>query len=62
MPVRSDLLENLEFEAVLNEINSSTSAKCLSTAPPVQPRGGQLFVYDLGPDEKLWERKRRKFR
>ena len=31
----------------------------LGTNPPVQPRGGLIFLYDLGPDQLKWEANRR---
>ena len=34
----------------------------ISSAPPVQPPGGTVFLYDLGADEKNWNALKRKMR
>jgi len=33
---------------------------CLGANPPVQPRGGLIFLYDLGPDQLKWEVNKKK--
>jgi len=30
--------------------------------PPVQPNGGEVFLFDLGPDETRWENNKKKLR
>ena len=32
------------------------------TNPPVQPKGGSIFIFDLGPDQSKWEVNKRKIR
>ena len=34
----------------------------ISRAPPVQPKEGEIFLFDLGPDKSVWESYKRKFR
>ena len=55
--VRSDLFHNLEKHQV-----STTQRSLISNAPPVLPKGGELFIFDLGQDKSSWESNKRKFR
>ena len=41
--------------------NVYKESTCLCANPPVQPRGGLIFLYDLGPDQLKWERTRRRY-
>ena len=34
----------------------------LDANPPIQPKGGTMFLYDLGLDEAQWEVKKKKLR
>ena len=35
---------------------------CSSTNPPIQPKGGSIFLYDLGTDSSKWEGNKKKIR
>jgi hypothetical protein len=65
VPMRKDVDVNLTAAEVYDILSdSSTYKKCLSSLPPVQPKGGTLYVYDLGNDgtEDTWKVKKRKLR
>ena len=55
-----NLLNNLTGEEIIAVIDENVNH--LSNLPPVLPKEGQLFIYDLGDDKSLWESKKRKFR
>ena len=42
--------------------NIYKESTCLGTNPPVQPRGGSIFLYNLGPDQLKWEANKKKIR
>ena len=48
----------------LTKAGSSTykAFTCLDTNPPVQPKGGSIFLYNLGPDHSKWEANKKKIR
>jgi hypothetical protein len=57
-PVRTDAtdVDSAEIVSLLKEV------KVLSQVPPVKPRGGTLFQYDLGDDPSTWEATKKKLR
>ena len=62
-PVRCDLLGNLEKDQILEILcDVSDNRDLLSNAPPVLPKEGELYVFDLGHDASLWERNKKKLR
>ena len=61
--VRSDLFHNLEKHQILEIVHEvSTKRSLISNAPSVLPKGGELFIFDLGQDKSSWESNKRKFR
>ena len=64
IPLSIQCYNNLTTEAVFDIFKKSTTKykKYISDAPPVLPREGQMFLYSLGSDETLWEKKKRKLR
>ena len=52
VPIRTDAYNNLTSEEVYELLtNAEALYYQLSTEPPVQPKGGCIFLYNLGPDE-----------
>ena len=62
--VRSDAFDSLDAGEVYDLLsNADTVYKDMfSTVPPVQPVGGSVFLFDLGPDESQWDLKRKRLR
>jgi len=63
----SDLNVALEYHQVVDYLeNADTTYKdYINTSdsnPPVQPKGGTVFLFDLGLDEAQWEVKKKKLR
>ena len=50
------------YEYLTKAGNVYKESTCLDANPPVQPRGGSIFLYDLGPDRLKWEANKRKIR
>ena len=42
--------------------NIYKESTCLRANPPVQPRGGSIFLYNLGADQLKWEANKKKIR
>ena len=63
-PIKSNANRALLVHEVMQFLkNANTEYKnYLSTAPAVQPQGGMLFLFDLGPDKEKWELMKRKLR
>ena len=62
-PFRRDVHQNLEADEVLKMFCTiSTQQQLLCNAPPVLPKGGELYIFDLGEDSNKWESWKRKFR
>lgn len=62
-PVCLDLFNNLsvdEFKAVLQQFVAS--GETLSNIPPVLPKEGELYIFDLGSDTSQWEKTKKKLR
>ena len=62
-PVRVDLFNNLsvdELEGILQQFYAS--GKTSSTVPPVLPKEGELYIFDLGNDTSQWEKTKKKLR
>ena len=64
IPVRVDLLENLQPEEILTILNEVRFGKYKNSGnvPPVLPKEGHLYIYDLGCNNELWENKKKKYR
>ena len=64
--ISSDANEALETGEVVDYLDNAsiTYKEFLNTSvnPPVQPKGGTLLLYDLGPDETQWESNKKKLR
>ena len=57
---KCDLYQNLEKEEILRILaKASQDHNVLSIAPPVLPKEGELYIFDLGPDRSLWESNKR---
>ena len=55
-PIRVDLFNNLsvdELEGILEWF--ITSGKTLSDIPPVLPKEGELYIFDLRSDKSQWD-------
>jgi len=50
------------YEYLTKAGNVYKKLTCLSPNPPVQPRGGSIFLYDLGPEKSKWEANKKKIR
>ena len=61
--MRVDLFNNLsvlEFEEILGKFVSS--GETFWTFPPVLPKEGELYIFDLGTDISQWEKSKKIFR
>jgi len=57
VPIKTDVCHNLTAEEVydlLVHVSGKHKDK-KSIAPPVQPKGGTVFLYDLGENAKTWD-------
>ena len=63
VPAQRDLQENLDVDAVI-EVFEGVSLKknLISCSPPVLPKEGELYIFDLGQDRSKWDSNKRKFR
>ena len=64
IPVRSGCYENIDSDQV-HEIFQNVSTKyrdSVAQAPPVLPNEGEVYLFDLGPDNALWEQMKKKYR
>ena len=63
-PIRSNANRALLVNEVMQFLENANTKykKYLSTTPAVQPQGGMLFLFDLGPDKEKWELMKRKLR
>ena len=66
IPISTDVNLGLEASEVVDYLNEAgtTYKEYLNRAviPPVQPNGGTVFLFDLGPDETRWESNKKKLR
>ena len=63
-PVRRDLYENLDGDQVLEIFENATKKyrDSVAQAPPVLPKEGELYLFDLGPEDSSWEQMKKKYR
>ena len=62
-PVAEDAVTNLTSAEAYDYLSKAGSGKLqLSAVPPVQPKAGSVYVYDLGDDSDTWEASKRKLR
>ena len=63
-PISFSCKDNLTTEAVLRIFRKATTKykEEFSEAPPVLPIEGQIFLYSLGKDKTLWQKKKMKLR
>ena len=63
-PVMVQANETLTVAEVYNFLSNANSKyeEYISNEPPVKPRGGSIFLFDLGKDETVWDHKRRQLR
>ena len=40
----------------------STDGDSIAQAPPVLPKEGEVYLFDLGPDNASWEQMKKKYR
>ena len=66
VPLHSDLKQNLDSQAALEifrQLSVNHSESVIDTClPPVLPKAGELYVYDLGDDTDKWDSNKRKIR
>ena len=63
VPVTEDARDNLKSAEVYQYfIRALNRELLLSLAPPVQPKVGSIYLYDLGPDSDKWESLKKKIR
>jgi len=66
IPILTDANQGLEANEVVDYlVEAATKHKeFLNPAlnPPVQPNGGTVFLFDLGPNETQWEANKKKLR
>ena len=62
--VKSGVHQQLDAREVHNFLKYAATKyiNVISSAPPVQPPGGTVFLYDLGADETNWNALKRKMR
>ena len=63
-PFKTSTIHNLEGDEVLNYFNQAAQSNTVvvSSLPPVLPRAGELYIFDLGPEESQWDNKKKKMR
>lgn len=64
IPIKDDLFNNLDPEEIVNFFENAalyTDDK-ISNVPPVLPIEGQIFLFDLGKDRSLWEKRKKQMR
>ena len=55
VPVKTGIFHNLSSEEAYDLlVNAPKNKDKLSTAPPVQPEGGTVFLYNLGENSETW--------
>ena len=50
------------YEYLTKARNIYKDVTCSSTNPPIQPKGGSIFLYDLGADSSKWKENKKKIR
>ena len=63
-PVMVQANETLTVAEVYNFLSNANSKyeEYISNEPPVKPRGGSIFLFDLGKNGTVWDHKRRQLR
>ena len=65
VPISTDANQGLEANEVDYLGEATTKHRdflnCV-VKPPVQPNGGTIFLFDLGPNEAQWETNKKKLR
>ena len=63
-PVMVQANETLTVAEVYNFLSNANSKyeEYISNEPQVKPRGGSIFLFDLGKDETVWDHKGRQLR
>ena len=62
-PVERNLFNNLDADDIVRIFRKATiNRDLISTLPPVLPKEGEIYVFDLGPDPQLWDNNKKKFR
>ena len=64
IPVKIGVLKGLDAEEAYELLVHASSKynEQISTAPPVQPKGGTVFLYNLGEDSDKWDLQKKKLR
>ena len=59
VPISTDANQGLEANEVVDYLGEATTKHRdflnRVVKPPVQPNGGTIFLFDLGPNEAQWE-------
>lgn len=62
-PAKTGLNHNLDVNELIDFLEEVALGKdMIFSTPPVLPKEGELYVFDLGSDKSQWDQKKRKFR
>ena len=66
IPISTGANQGLEANEVVNYLGAAVTTykeylNC-TLKPPVQPKGGTLFLFDLGSNESQWENNKKKIK
>ena len=63
IPIKDDLFNNLAPEEIVEIYENAALYKDkISNVPSVLPIGGQMFIFNLGQDSRLWEKRKKQMR
>ena len=64
IPIKDDLFNKLDPEEIVNFFENAGlyADEKISNVPPVLPIEGQIFLFDLGKDQNLWEKWKKQMR
>ena len=63
VPVTENARDNLKSAEVHHYFMRALNRDLpLSLVPPIQPKAGSIYLYDLGPDSDKWESLKKKIR
>ena len=63
VPAVEDAFDNLTSAEAYDYFSQATREELqVSTEPPVQPKAGSVYIYDLGTNSDKWEQTKKKLR
>ena len=63
IPIKDDLFNNLAPEEIVEIYENAALYKDkINNVPPVLPIGSQMFIFNLGQDSRLWEKRKKQMR